>query len=157
MSDGPIACVAADYVSLIRPTSWICSHDEGKRRVDQSREGCTRRGSKFNIHDHLKAVDEQVAYLPAAAEEDDPTFIAAAIGDVATARGVDQFATETGLSSRGDREVISAGRRSDHRDDEQGLEGARSQTVACSLPVSDPSPEIGGFISRRAWQILLAH
>ncbi len=30
--------------------------------------------------------------------EDDPSFIAAAIGDIAKARGVSQFAKETGLS-----------------------------------------------------------
>ena len=54
--------------------------------------------TKFNVLDHLKTVEEQVAYLEAAVDEDDPTFIAAAIGDIARARGVSQFATETGLS-----------------------------------------------------------
>ena len=54
--------------------------------------------TKFNVLDHLKTFEEQVAYLEAAVDEDDPTFIAAAIGDIARARGVSQFATETGLS-----------------------------------------------------------
>jgi probable addiction module antidote protein len=54
--------------------------------------------TKFNVLDHLKTIEEQVAYLEAAVDEDDPSFIAAAIGDVAKARGVSQFASETGLS-----------------------------------------------------------
>jgi probable addiction module antidote protein len=54
--------------------------------------------TKFDILDHLKTAEEQAAYLEAAVDEDDPTFIAAAIGDVARARGVSQFAEETGLS-----------------------------------------------------------
>jgi len=54
--------------------------------------------TKFNVLDHLKTFEEQVAYLEAAVDEDDPTFIAAAIGDIARARGVSQFANETGLS-----------------------------------------------------------
>ncbi|MGX9426516.1 MULTISPECIES: addiction module antidote protein [Bradyrhizobium] len=52
----------------------------------------------FNILDHLKTPEEQVAYLEAALEIDDPSFIAAAIGDVAKARGVSEFSRETGLS-----------------------------------------------------------
>lgn len=56
----------------------------------------------FDILDHLKTPEEQVAYIEAALEDGDPSFIAAAIGDIARARGVTAFAAETGLS----REVI---------------------------------------------------
>lgn len=54
--------------------------------------------TKFDVLDHLKTIEEQIAYLEAALEQDDPFFIAAAIGDVAKARGVSAFAKETKLS-----------------------------------------------------------
>lgn len=54
--------------------------------------------TKFDIQDHLKTIKQQIAYLEAALDEDDPSFIATAIGDVARARGVSAFARETGLS-----------------------------------------------------------
>jgi probable addiction module antidote protein len=54
--------------------------------------------TKFNVLDRLKTVKEQIAYLEAALDEDDPSFIATAIGDIAKARGVTEFARETGLS-----------------------------------------------------------
>lgn len=54
--------------------------------------------TKFDVQDHLKTLEEQIAYLEAAIDEDDPSFIATAIGDIAKARGVSQFAKETGLS-----------------------------------------------------------
>ena len=54
--------------------------------------------TKFGVQDHLKTLEEQIAYLEAAIDEDDPSFIATAIGDIAKARGVSQFAKETGLS-----------------------------------------------------------
>ena len=41
---------------------------------------------------------DQIAYLEAVLEDGDPTLIAAALGDVARARGASQFARETGLS-----------------------------------------------------------
>jgi probable addiction module antidote protein len=54
--------------------------------------------TKFDIGDHLKTKRKQIDYLSAALDEDDPSFIAVAIGDVAKARGISAFATETGLS-----------------------------------------------------------
>jgi len=54
--------------------------------------------TKFDVRAHLKTVEKQIAYLEAALEIDDPSFIAAAIGDIARARGVTEFAKETGLS-----------------------------------------------------------
>ncbi|MGB9114713.1 addiction module antidote protein [Bradyrhizobium sp.] len=54
--------------------------------------------TKFDIQDHLKTLEDQIAYLEAAIDEDDPSFIATAIGDIAKARGVSKFAKETGLS-----------------------------------------------------------
>jgi probable addiction module antidote protein len=46
----------------------------------------------------LRTPEEQAAYFEAALEEGDPSFIASAIGDIARARGVTAFASETGLS-----------------------------------------------------------
>jgi probable addiction module antidote protein len=58
--------------------------------------------TKFDVTDHLKTVKKQIAYLEAALDQDDPSFIATVIGDIARARGITQFARDAGLS----REVI---------------------------------------------------
>lgn len=42
---------------------------------------------RFDIHDYIKADQAQAGYLDAALEDGDPTLIAAAIGDIARARG----------------------------------------------------------------------
>jgi len=53
---------------------------------------------KWDVADHLDT-DERIAlYLEAVFEDGDPTLIAAAIGDVARARGMSQVAKDTGLS-----------------------------------------------------------
>jgi len=39
--------------------------------------------TKFDIHDHLKTLEQQIAYLEAAIDGDDPSFIATAISDIA--------------------------------------------------------------------------
>lgn len=54
--------------------------------------------TKFDIQAHLKTPEEQAAYIEAALETGDPSFIAIALGDIAKARGVTAFAKETGLS-----------------------------------------------------------
>jgi probable addiction module antidote protein len=54
--------------------------------------------TKFDVQDYLRTPSQQVAYLEAALESNDPSFIAAAIGDLAKARGVSKFSRETGLS-----------------------------------------------------------
>jgi probable addiction module antidote protein len=54
--------------------------------------------TRFDVLDHLKTVKKQIAYLEAALDQDDPSFIATAIGDIARARGVSKFSRETGLS-----------------------------------------------------------
>lgn len=47
--------------------------------------------------DHLKTEDDMAAYLEAALEEGDPALIAAALGDIARAKGMSQVAREAGL------------------------------------------------------------
>ena len=47
--------------------------------------------------DHLKTDEDMAAYLEAALEECDPALIAAALGDIARAKGMSQVAREAGL------------------------------------------------------------
>ena len=47
--------------------------------------------------DHLKTVEDMSAYLDAALEEGESTLIAAALGDIARAKGMTQVAREAGL------------------------------------------------------------
>lgn len=54
--------------------------------------------TRFDIQDHLKTREDQVAYLEAVLEDGDSELIAAALGDIARAHGATQFAKETGLS-----------------------------------------------------------
>jgi probable addiction module antidote protein len=54
--------------------------------------------TKFDVQDYLKTPEEQAAYIATALEDGDVSAIAAAIGDIARARGVTAFAKETGLS-----------------------------------------------------------
>jgi probable addiction module antidote protein len=47
--------------------------------------------------DHLKSEEDIVAYLEAALEEADPVLVAAALGDIARAKGMTQVARDAGL------------------------------------------------------------
>ena len=47
--------------------------------------------------EHLNTEEEMAAYLEAALEEGEPSLVAAALGDIARARGMTQLARETGL------------------------------------------------------------
>jgi probable addiction module antidote protein len=47
--------------------------------------------------DHLRTDEDRAAYLEAALEEGDPTLVAAALGDIARAKGMTQVAREAGL------------------------------------------------------------
>jgi probable addiction module antidote protein len=59
--------------------------------------------SRWDAVEYLKSEDDMAAYLQACLEEapDDPAFLAAALGDIARARGIAQLAKETGLSREG--------------------------------------------------------
>jgi probable addiction module antidote protein len=56
------------------------------------------RTKAWDAADHLDSPTAIAAYLEAAFEDGDPQLIAAAIGDVARARGMKALAEETGLS-----------------------------------------------------------
>ena len=47
--------------------------------------------------EHLQSEEDMAAYLEAALEEGDASLFAAALGDVARAKGMSQLARETGL------------------------------------------------------------
>ena len=47
--------------------------------------------------DHLRTDEDMAAYLEAALEEGDPILVAAALGDIARAKGMTQVAREAGL------------------------------------------------------------
>lgn len=57
----------------------------------------TTRTRPWDAADHLESDEDIVAYLEAAFEDGDPALIAAALGDVARARGMTQVATDAGL------------------------------------------------------------
>ncbi len=52
----------------------------------------------FDASSHLADETDVAAYLQAAMEEGDPALLAAALGDIAKARGMAQLARDTGLS-----------------------------------------------------------
>jgi len=54
---------------------------------------------KWDAAEHLKTEEDMVMYLRACMDEagDDAAFIAAALGDIARAKGMTQLAKETGL------------------------------------------------------------
>jgi probable addiction module antidote protein len=51
----------------------------------------------WDAAEHLTTEGDMAAYLEAALEDDDPALIAAALGDIARAKGMSQIARETGL------------------------------------------------------------
>src|SRR3954454_24495813 len=53
---------------------------------------------RWDAAEHLNSTVEIAAYLDAALEDGDPKLIAAAIGDVARARGMTALSRDTGLS-----------------------------------------------------------
>lgn len=53
--------------------------------------------AQWDVTRYLETDEEIIAYLDAALEEDDPSLLAAALGDVARAKGMTLVARETGL------------------------------------------------------------
>lgn len=52
----------------------------------------------FDASSYLKDESDVAAYLQVAMEDGDPALLAAALGDIAKARGMTQLARDTGLS-----------------------------------------------------------
>jgi probable addiction module antidote protein len=55
------------------------------------------RTTRFDAAAHLGSEGAQVAYLEAALEDGDPAVVAAALGDIARARGMSEVARRAGL------------------------------------------------------------
>ncbi|MCU0578350.1 MAG: putative addiction module antidote protein [Desulfobacterota bacterium] len=51
----------------------------------------------WDVAEHLETDEDMSAYLEAALAEGDPALVAAALGDIARAKGMAQIARETGL------------------------------------------------------------
>ena len=51
----------------------------------------------WDAAEYLNSDEEMAAYLEAALEEGEPAIVAAALGDIARARGMTQLARDTGL------------------------------------------------------------
>ena len=58
---------------------------------------------------HLESVQDMAAYLEAAFEDGDPALIAAALGDVARAKGMTKIARAAGLGRESLYKALSAG------------------------------------------------
>jgi probable addiction module antidote protein len=53
---------------------------------------------EFDVTEHLDSDQAIAEYLTAVLEEDDPALLAAALGDVARARGMSEIAAKSGLT-----------------------------------------------------------
>ncbi len=51
----------------------------------------------WDAAEHLKTDEDMAAYLEAALEDGDPALVAAALGDIARAKGMTEIARQTGL------------------------------------------------------------
>jgi probable addiction module antidote protein len=58
--------------------------------------------------EHLETEQDMAAYLEAALEEGDPALVAAALGDIARAKGMSQLARDTGLGRESLYKALSA-------------------------------------------------
>ncbi|MFC2993588.1 MULTISPECIES: addiction module antidote protein [Halomonas] len=57
--------------------------------------------SHYDTAEYLQTEEEIAAYLEAVMEENDPSLLAAALGDVARARNMSQLAKDVGMSREG--------------------------------------------------------
>lgn len=64
--------------------------------------------SVWDAAEHLKTKGDIEAYLEAALEENDPQLIAAALGDIARAKGMTQIARKTGMGRESLYKALSA-------------------------------------------------
>ncbi len=52
---------------------------------------------RWDAAEHLETEEDMAAYLEAALEEGDPSLVAAALGDIARAKGMTEIARKSGL------------------------------------------------------------
>jgi probable addiction module antidote protein len=63
---------------------------------------------KFDAADYLDSAEAIATYLEVVFEEDDPAFIAHALGNVARSKGMSEIARKTGLSRESLYKALSA-------------------------------------------------
>lgn len=66
------------------------------------------RTTKWDAADHLKTDRDIIEYLEAVLEEGDPALVAAALGDVARAKGMSKIAKAAGLGRESLYKALSA-------------------------------------------------
>ena len=67
-------------------------------KVDEIRQTEARaRTQLWDVAEHLETEEDMAAYLEAVLQEGDSALVAAALGDIARAKGITQIARETGL------------------------------------------------------------
>ena len=66
------------------------------------------RTRKWDPAEHLKSNADMAAYLEAALEDGDPALVAAALGDIARAKGMSEIAREAGLGRESLYKALSA-------------------------------------------------
>lgn len=64
--------------------------------------------TRWDPAQHLETAEDMAAYLEAALEEEDATLIAAALGDIARAKGMTGIARKTGLGRESLYKALSA-------------------------------------------------
>ena len=62
----------------------------------------------WDVTRYLETEEDMAAYLDAALEEDDPALLAAALGDIARAKGMSDIARDTGLGRESLYKALSA-------------------------------------------------
>jgi probable addiction module antidote protein len=67
------------------------------------------RTKSWDAAEHLKNDEDMVAYLEAALEDGDPALVAAALGDIARAKGMTEIAREAGLGRESLYKALSPG------------------------------------------------
>jgi len=67
------------------------------------------RTKSWDAAEHLKSDEEMAAYLEAALEDGDPALVAAALGDIARAKGMTEIAREAGLGRESLYKALSPG------------------------------------------------
>jgi probable addiction module antidote protein len=67
------------------------------------------RTKKWDAAEHLKSDEDMVAYLEAALEESDAALVAAALGDIARAKGMTDIARQAGLGRESLYKALSPG------------------------------------------------
>ena len=63
----------------------------------------------WDVTEHLETEEDMAAYLEAVLEDGDPALVAAALGDIARAKGMAQIARETGLGRESLYKALSPG------------------------------------------------